>query len=56
MNISVVVDTIWKKYWKERFDIPINDAESCFIKNNKILEIGKPITELLRKINFNILV
>ena len=43
MNISVVVDTIWKKYWKERFDIPINDAESCFIKNNKILEIGKPI-------------
>ena len=44
MNISVVVDTIWKIYQKERFDIPINDAESCVIKNNKILEIGKPIT------------
>lgn len=42
-NISVVVDTIWKKYWKERFETPLNDAESCIIKNNKIVEIGKPI-------------
>lgn len=43
-DISVVIDTIWKKYWHERFDMPINDAESCIIKNNKIFEIGQPIT------------
>lgn len=42
-TISVVVDTVWKKYWKKRFEDPLLDAESCVIKKNRIIEIGKPI-------------
>ena len=40
-DISVVVDKNWKKYWHERFDNPLEDAETLIIKDGKIKEIGK---------------
>ncbi len=39
-NISVVVDNNWLKYWKQRFNEPLIDAEKLSIKNNKIIKIG----------------
>lgn len=42
-NISVVIDLDWKRYWMERFDNPLDDAESLGLDNKgRIIEIGKP--------------
>lgn len=40
-EISVTVDLEWKKYWEQRFDDPLTDAETLKIdKNNHLIEIG----------------
>jgi len=41
-EFSVVIDLEWKNYWKKRFNNPLEDAETLVLKDNKILEIGKP--------------
>jgi choline kinase len=41
-EISVVVDKKWKELWEQRFDDPLQDAETMKIgKNGNILELGK---------------
>ena len=43
-DISVVIDLDWKKYWTERFNNPLDDAESLGLDNGgRIIEIGKPV-------------
>tara|TARA_A100001234_G_scaffold171426_1_gene152790 strand:+ start:29 stop:781 length:753 start_codon:yes stop_codon:yes gene_type:complete len=39
-DIVVAIDKNFKDYWIKRFKNPLNDVESCLIKNNRILEIG----------------
>ena len=39
--ISVVVDDGWQEYWRERFENPLDDAESLKINNGKIYSIGQ---------------
>lgn len=42
LGISVVVDIGWKEYWKERFENPLEDAESLEInQEGNIISIGK---------------
>ena len=36
----MAIDKNFKDYWIKRFKNPLNDVESCLIKNNRILEIG----------------
>jgi L-glutamine-phosphate cytidylyltransferase len=39
---TIVVDDNWLEYWKERFDDPLSDAESCMINSSQILtDIGQ---------------
>ena len=39
---SIVVDDNWLDYWRERFDDPLSDAESCMINSSQILtDIGQ---------------
>lgn len=46
-DISVVVDLDWKSYWEERFDDPLDDAESLKLHNNgEIKEIGRKTNSL----------
>lgn len=40
-DISVVVDKSWEKYWDERFENPLDDAETLIVEDSKIKEIGK---------------
>jgi len=41
-EISVVVDLKWKTYWEERFDNPLDDAETLRMDSSgKIIEIGQ---------------
>ena len=50
-NISVAVDLDWKKYWKERFVNPLDDAESLELDSKgRIISIGKS-TQNYDKIN-----
>ena len=44
--ISVVVDDKWKQYWNERFDNPLEDAESLKITNESIYSIGQKPNDL----------
>ncbi len=40
--VSVAVDLNWKNLWDERFDNPLDDAETMkFDSNSNILELGK---------------
>ena len=42
-NISVAIDLEWKRYWMERFENPLDDAESMVLDNKgRIVDIGKP--------------
>jgi L-glutamine-phosphate cytidylyltransferase len=46
-DYSVVVDKNWEKYWKLRFDDPLNDAETLILDNNNyITEIGQKTIHL----------
>ena len=41
-DISVIIDLNWKKYWHQRFDDPLKDAESLVLdKNGFIQNIGQ---------------
>ena len=44
LDIGVCVDPDWKNYWQHRYGRTDFDIESLFIKNNKIVELGKPIS------------
>ena len=42
-DISVAIDLDWEPYWNERFDNPLDDAESlAFYEKGRIISIGKP--------------
>ena len=41
-SISIMVDLNWKKLWSERFDNPLDDAETMkFDDDLNIFELGK---------------
>ena len=41
-NISVAIDLDWKRYWMERFENPLDDAESMVLDSKgSIINIGK---------------
>ncbi|OFX68077.1 MAG: hypothetical protein A2X12_03190 [Bacteroidetes bacterium GWE2_29_8] len=42
-EISVAVDNNWKEYWKLRYGTSEYDLESLEIKNNHIIQLGKPL-------------
>ncbi len=43
-EISIVIDLNWKKYWKIRFDNPLEDAESLILdENDYIKNIGQKV-------------
>lgn len=49
-NISVIVDDGWYDYWSERFENPLDDAETLMFDNDSYLtEIGQK-TESLEKV------
>jgi choline kinase len=42
VDIAVVVDLEWEKYWSSRFGNPLDDAESLILdENNLIVDIGR---------------
>ena len=46
-DISITIDTNWEKYWKTRFQEPLDDAESLRLDSNGyILDIGQKINEI----------
>jgi L-glutamine-phosphate cytidylyltransferase len=46
-DISVVIDTAWRKYWEHRFDDPLSDAESLRIDEaNRITNIGLEVDNI----------
>lgn len=46
-DISVAVDDEWKEYWFNRFDKPLDDAETLkYDKNNNLVEIGKKTQDI----------
>ena len=46
-DISLIIDKNWEKYWKLRFDNPLDDAESLTIdQNGYITDIGQKTTQL----------
>ena len=46
-DISLVVDTNWLNYWKQRFKEPLDDAESLVIDDEgNIISIGQKIKKL----------
>jgi choline kinase len=62
-DISVIIDKNWKMYWNERFENPLNDAESLKINaEGNISEIGQCVNSFddiqgqyigLMKFNYN---
>ena len=46
-DVSVAIDSNWKKYWGERFDEPLTDAESLKLNSlDYILEIGQKVKNI----------
>ena len=46
-DISLIIDKNWEKYWKIRFDNPLDDVESLTIDpNGYILDIGQKTNQL----------
>ncbi len=44
---SIIVDTKWRKYWKMRFENPLDDAESLKMDENEIItNIGMKVNNL----------
>jgi choline kinase len=39
-GVAVVVDLGWRAYWAERFDDPLQDAETLRMEGGRIVEIG----------------
>lgn len=46
--ISVVVDRDWRRYWEQRFDDPLADAESLRLDGDRIVSIGQRETDIDR--------
>ena len=44
-DFTIAVQKNWKKKYNDRFDHPVSQADKVFIKKNKILNIGKKISE-----------
>ena len=44
-NFTIGIQKNWKKKYKNRFDHPVSQADKVFIKNNKVSDIGKKISE-----------
>ena len=44
-DFTIAVQKNWKKKYKNRFDHPVSQADKVFIKNNKVSDIGKKISE-----------
>jgi choline kinase len=44
-DFTIAIQKNWKKKYKKRFDHPIDQADKVFIKNDKILDIGKKLSE-----------
>jgi choline kinase len=42
-DISIIVDTSWKKYYSTRTIDPYSIAETLILDGNRILEIGRPV-------------
>ncbi|WP_185736673.1 NTP transferase domain-containing protein [Candidatus Nitrosopumilus sp. SW] len=41
-DVSIIIDKEWEKYWKIRFDDPLEDVETLLLdKNNYILDLGQ---------------
>jgi choline kinase len=45
-NYNIVIDKQWRKLWEKRFDNIYDEAETCVIKNNKIIEIGQKSNDI----------
>ena len=46
-DISLIIDKNWEKYWKIRFDNPLDDAETLTIDSNGyILDIGQKTSNI----------
>jgi phosphoenolpyruvate phosphomutase len=43
-DLSVVVDSDWKKSYQDRFQHPMEEAENVIIKNGKVVKIAKTIS------------
>ena len=43
-SFTIAIQKNWKKKYKKRFDHPTNQADKVFIKNNKIVDIGKKLS------------
>jgi len=44
-NFTIAVQKNWKKKYKKRFDHPTTQADKVLIKNNRITNIGKKLSE-----------
>ena len=44
-NFTIAIQKNWKKKYKKRFDHPVDQADKVFIKNDKIIDIGKKLPE-----------
>lgn len=44
-DISIVVDTDWQDYYQGRTEHPVEEAENVIIRDDKIIKIGKHLTE-----------
>ena len=42
-DISIVVDTDWQEYYRDRTEHPIEQAENVIIRDGKVFKIGKHI-------------
>ncbi|WP_332445284.1 phosphocholine cytidylyltransferase family protein [Wolinella succinogenes] len=40
-EVNVVIDKAWQKLWEQRFENPLEDAETLKIREGRIKEIGK---------------
>ena len=45
-EVSVVVDKDWERLWSMRMEAPENDVESMKIRDGKVVELGKPVTDI----------
>jgi choline kinase len=43
-DIAVAVDESWREYWTQRYGTTETDLESLSVLDNRIVEIGKPVT------------
>lgn len=42
-DIAVAVDSAWREYWTQRYGTTETDLESLTVRDNRIVELGKPV-------------